>query len=56
MIQVLFGPEITDWNKSRIENILKKSKFEGPFGKLHYALSSYAKPSNFMFDELKENS
>jgi len=54
--QVLFGPEISNWSKSRIENLLKKNNFNGPFGKLHYAFASYAKPLTFFFKELKENS
>jgi len=56
LIQVLLGPEIKKRNKSRIENILKRSAFKGPFGKLHYSSATYAKPLIFIFQELKENS
>lgn len=54
--QVLLGPEIDEWHESRIESILRKINFKGPYGKLSYSYASYARPSKFFFHELKESS
>lgn len=51
--QVLFGPEIKKRNQSRLENILRLSDFQGPYGKLGYAAGSYAKPLKFIFQDIK---
>lgn len=53
--KIIYGPEIKKLNISRSNNLLKKMNFTGPYGRLEYAMGSYAKPSIFFFHHLKES-
>jgi hypothetical protein len=51
--KIIYGPEINNKNQARLDSLLKKINFTGSSGKLEYALGAYAKPSHFLFHDLK---
>lgn len=51
--KIIYGPEIKKRNLLRLESLLRKMNFTGPAGKLEYAQGAYAKPSIFLFHDLK---